>query len=360
MDLDLILEPNLSPDAIAELGLLAESLNFRGIWAQNYASARDAFMSLVPLAKASKRIRVGVVIVCPYEMHPMKIVNATLSLNEYADGRGMVVIGSGGEWPEVMRSKVFHSSYRNRRTHIKEALEISHQAITRKKISYEGTAYSALRFSTEWHKEARPLIYHGACGPKMIATGAGLADGVMMSDVMPAMFATRLPALRMAKEAAGNSARESPGEAFQQSAHSSEKQHDDFRISNFIAWHVREDRERSYAEARRELIVRGWLEKDWLKPYLERNEAEAILNNRWPFLKAWIEGHGNIEGVPPHITAKLVEELSLAGDLNDLNRHIERLLKFRAAGFTEIALRVHEDPADSIKLIGNRVLPALS
>jgi len=360
MDLDLILEPDLTPDAIKELGLLAERLNFRGIWAQNYSSARDAFMSLIPLAMASKRIKVGVVIVCPYEMHPMKITNATLSLNEYAHGRGMVVIGSGGEWPEVMRSQVFHSSYGNRCTSVKEALEITKRAIAEKHIGYEGKAYSALRFSTEWHKETPPLIYHGACGPKMIATGAGLADGVMMSDVMPAMFEKRLPALRFAKESASKLADRSTKDTFCSSVHEKPGALEDFRISNFVAWHIRDDRERSYAEARRELIIRGWLERDWLEPYLSEKETEAILKNRWPFLKAWVERHGNIEGVPPHVTEKLVEELSLAGDLNDLDRHIEKLHHFSDAGFTEIALRIHEDPADSIKLIGSRVLPALS
>ena len=340
MDLDLILEPDLSPDAIKELGLLAERLNFRAIWAQNYSSARDAFMSLVPLAQASKQILIGVVIVCPYEMHPMKITNAVLSLNEYAHGRGMVVIGSGGEWPEVMRSRVFHSTYGKRRNNIREALEITKKSIADKKISYEGKAYSALRFSTAWHKESPPLVYHGACGPKMLEISAELADGVMMSDVMPAMFAKRLPALKGALQENENQP--------------------DFRISNFVAWHIRTDKERSHAEARRELIIRGWLERDWLEPYLTSEETESILANRWPFLKAWIERHGDIEGVPPHVTEKLVEELSLAGNLNDLDRHIERLHKFRAAGFTEIALRIHEDPADSIKLIGSRVLPALN
>jgi alkanesulfonate monooxygenase SsuD/methylene tetrahydromethanopterin reductase-like flavin-dependent oxidoreductase (luciferase family) len=352
VDLDLILEPDLPPDAITELGLLAERLNFRGIWTQNYSSARDAFMSLVPLARASKKIKVGVVIVCPYEMHPMKITNATLSLNEFAEGRGMVVIGSGGEWPEVMRSKVFHSSYNKRRTNIKEALEITKKSISDKTISYEGQAYSAVRFSTAWHKESPPLIYHGACGPKMIEVGAPIADGIMMSDVMPAMFSKRLSALRVAREAAQKS--------FQNSSPGIDRKHDSFRISNFVAWHVREDRERSYAEARRELIIRGWLEQDWLEPYLTKAETASILKNRWPFLKAWVERHGNIEGVPPHVTAKLVEELTLAGDLNDLDRHIERLKKFSDAGFTEIALRIHEDPADSIRLIGEQVLPALA
>ena len=339
MELDLILEPDLSPAAISELGLLAERYGFRGIWTQNYSSARDAFLSLVMLAQNTRRIQVGAVIVCPFEMHPMKITNALLTLNEYAHGRAMVVIGSGGEWPEVMDSPVFKKNYLSRREHVREAIEISKRAIAETELSYEGKAYSALRFSTAWHKEKPPLIYHGACGPKMLCIGAAAADGVMMSDVMPAMFPGRLPALQREL-------------AFRKDAGK-------FRISNFVAWHVREDLDRSLAEARRELIIRGWLDRDWLQPFLSEADTQFVLDNRWPFLKAWLERTGHIEGVPARITDTLVRELSLAGDYGSLDAQIERLNGFGAAGFTEIALRLHEEPAESIHLIGRKVLPAL-
>jgi alkanesulfonate monooxygenase SsuD/methylene tetrahydromethanopterin reductase-like flavin-dependent oxidoreductase (luciferase family) len=339
MHLDLILEPNLSPAEIAELGQLAEQFGFRGLWAQNYSSARDAFMSLIPAAQATNNLLLGVVIVCPYEMHPMKTVNSLLTLNEYAEGRAMVVIGSGGEWPEVARLGTFNENYDSRSGNVREALEIMRRAIREKEISYTGKHYSALRFSTRWHKQSPPIVYHGACGPRMLGIGADHADGIMMSDVMPAMFAKRLPVLKQALK-------QNP-----------ERQR--FRLSNFVAWHVRTDRERSFAEARRELIVRGWLDREWLEPYLTTPEVDSIANDRWPFLNAWIQGHGDIEGVPRHVTDTLVRELSLAGNLADLDGHIERLRVFNNSGFTEIALRLHEEPADSIRLIGSRVLPAL-
>ncbi len=340
MDLDIILEPDLSPAEIAELGLLAEKLNFRAIWVQNYSSARDAFMSLVHLAQVSKQIKLGVVIVSPYEMHPMKITNAVLTLNEYANGRAMVVVGSGGEWPQVMASEVFDSGYGQRLRNVRETLEIMKHSIIEKELHYDGGAYSTRRFSTQWHTDTPPLIYHGACGPRMIRMGAGIADGIMMSDVMPKMFETRLPLLK-------------------ETLYENGRADDGFRVSNFVAWHIREDRESSFAEARRELIVRGWLERDWLEPFLTAEETESILNDRWPFLKPWLERHGEIEGVPKHVVDTLVEELSLSGDLGDIEGHMERFQAFEEAGFTEIALRIHEDPADSIRLIGERVLPEL-
>jgi len=335
MELDIILEADLKPSEIKDLGLLAEEYGFRAIWAQNYARARDAFMSLVPLAEASKKIGVGVVIVSPYEMHPLKIANATLTLNEFCGGRALVTIGAGGEWPGVM-----NVAYGKRVKGAREAIEIVKRSITAPAVNYEGDVYHARGFAAPWHHEAPPLIYDGASGPQMLRMAAAVADGVMMSDVHPEMLEARMPLLH-------------------QSLVENGRDNDGFRISNFVAWHVKADREESLAEARRELIIRGWLERDWLVPDISAGEAAAILKNKWPFLKAFRERHGDVEGVPQHVLDQLVEGLSLAGDHSDIERHIERLHKFADAGFTEIALRVHDNPSESIRVIGDIVLPAI-
>ena len=49
----------------------------------------------------------------------------------------------------------------------------------------------------------------------------------------------------------------------------------------------------------------------------------------------------------------------MSGDPSDIDRHIERLREFEAAGYTEIVLGIQDDPADSIRMIGERMLPAI-
>ena len=83
MKIDIMLEPDQSPEQLSTLAQLAEGYGLRAIWAQNYVSARDPFMCLVPAAQTTKTIKLGVVVVSPYEMHPMKIGNALLTLNEF-------------------------------------------------------------------------------------------------------------------------------------------------------------------------------------------------------------------------------------------------------------------------------------
>ena len=96
MQIHIILEPDITPDQLTELGLMAEQCDIAGLWVQNYATAMDPFMSLVPLARASERIRLGVVIVSPHERHPLKMATSLLTLNEFSRGRASIVIGRGG------------------------------------------------------------------------------------------------------------------------------------------------------------------------------------------------------------------------------------------------------------------------
>ena len=333
MELDIILEADLTAPEVRELGLLAEEYGFRAVWTQNYARARDAFMITMPLALAAQRIRIGVLAVSAYEMHPLKIANALLTLNECAAGGACVVVGAGGEWPGVMKV-----GYGKRISGTHEALDIIMQACSGKVVNFAGETYNARGFSAFWAKDAKskPQVYGGSTGPKMLRMAADVADGIMMSDMQPEMFDWSLPALKEALTEAGRK---------------------DFRISNFLAWHVKPDLETSLNEARRELMIRGWLERQWLEPFLEPDDVEFVMANTRPFLEAFRKKSGTIDGVPPHIVEALVNGLTLAGNYASIDAHIAKLKVFEQAGFTEIGLRVHDNPADSIRLIGERVLP---
>jgi 5,10-methylenetetrahydromethanopterin reductase len=291
-------------------------------------------MIAVPLALASRSIRVGVLAVSPYEMHPLKIANAMLTLNECASAGACVVVGAGGEWPGVLNLE-----YGKRITGAREAIGLIQHAASGEVVNFDGEVYSARYFSAGWSTgaDSAPQLYAGSSGPKMMRMAAEAASGAMMSDLQPEMFDWSLPALRESIAEHGRK---------------------DFRISNFLAWHIKEDREASLREARRELMLRGWLAREWLDPYLSPEDADFVEKDIWPFLTAFRTKSGDIEGMPKHIVDALVEGLSLAGDFNDIDRHIERLRKFENAGFTEIALRIHDNPEDSIRLIGQRVLPA--
>jgi alkanesulfonate monooxygenase SsuD/methylene tetrahydromethanopterin reductase-like flavin-dependent oxidoreductase (luciferase family) len=248
----------------------------------------------------------------------------------------MVVVGAGGQWPGVI-----NVGYGKRVTGCGEAVAMVRRAVAGEVVNWKGEVYSARYFRSTWvRKGAPPIIYAGATGEKMLAMATRLADGTMMSDMTLPQWPRAAGYIRAGLAAAGRDAKS-------------------FRVNNFCAFHVKEDKEASFREARRELMVRGWLGQEWLEAFLTPPEVEIVNARRDAFLTAFRNRSGEIKGVPPDIVAKLVEGLSLAGDLSDVDRHIERMKEFEAGGMTENALRVHDDPADAIRIIGERIVPRM-
>ena len=96
MDIEIILEPDLHPNEIAEIAVQAEKYGVRALWSSNYHQNWDAFISLVPAAQKTSKILLGPLAVSPFEMHPLKMANSILTLNELADGRAIIAVGAGG------------------------------------------------------------------------------------------------------------------------------------------------------------------------------------------------------------------------------------------------------------------------
>jgi len=336
MDIDIILEPDVSPEEITELGLLAERCGLHGIWVQNYATARDGFMSMVPLALASTKIRLGVMVVSPWEMHPLKMANALLTLNEYSGGRASITVGGGGEWCGVMGVEPAR-----RVRAVRETIEILKTACDSGEVKgYKGALYSARGFRAPWAKGPPPLIYSGAGKEQMIRMSTRTADGIVLSDAVPSFTVT---AMQMVTE----------------TLPSRDPSVGDFRTSNFWAWHVKADREAAFREARRELIIRSWLDTDHISPFLNAEDCEFVEAHKWAFINAYRDRSGDIKGVPEPIIDALIEGITTTGDVSEMDRHIDRLRAFKDAGLDELALRLHDDPADAIHLIGKEVAPAL-
>ena len=68
----------------------------------------------------------------------------------------------------------------------------------------------------------------------------------------------------------------------------------------------------------------------------------------------------SVAGIPDSLLEKLVDHLTLTGHVSEVDQKIEHLLELKAAGLTDVALELREDPAASIKLLGEQVLPALN
>lgn len=335
MRIDLILESNLTPGRIAELGVLAERYGFGGVWVSNMNDARDPFINFVDLARATKRIRLGPIAVSPFELHPLKMASSLLTLNEVAGGRAQIVVGAGGGTATSMGVKPVRVVRA-----VRECVEILRAAATGKPVRYDGELFRVGWYNPAWVESPPPAIYVGANGPQMLKAAPRYADGIMVSDFVPHH-------VERSRAIIDNTLRETGRDPAA------------FALNNFWAWHVKESREEAAREARIWLTVRGTLYPPHIDEVLDPDEAAIVNANIKSFIRAYNKKSDLIEGVPPDLVQKLVDRCTSASPLNELDHEIARLKQFQRAGLTEIALRIYENPADTIRVIGERVIPAL-
>lgn len=364
MDIDIILEPDLSPAQVAQIGVEAERLGIRALWSTNYHFHYDAFLSLAPLVAATSKLIVGPLAVSPWEMHPLKMANALLTLNEMSNGRAMIGISAGGGllgalgWRASNDGPVWPFQHPVKRTiepdrrvrGLRECIEILEIARSGKfSMGYDGGLFVVRRpFGMAWAKAPGPLLYGCASAPQMMRTSARIADGIQFSDFTPEHLPEAMKNIQ-----AGLAERDS----------SVERPIEDFRIGNFWAWHVKKDREASMYEARRELIWRGAIiaqKREDIRPFChDESEVDLIINNWEDMRVAFRNRSGKIDSIPNDLLERLIAGMSSAGDMSDIDHEIERYKKFAAGGLTELSIRLFDDPWDGLKMIAEHVLPAL-
>jgi alkanesulfonate monooxygenase SsuD/methylene tetrahydromethanopterin reductase-like flavin-dependent oxidoreductase (luciferase family) len=352
MDIELVVGNEMHPQQVAEFAVAAEEAGVRTLWNSNITNGYDPFMALVPAAQATSRIRLGPLAVSPYEMHPLKIAYALSTLNELSAGRAQIGLGGGGAMALWIRSEAAGSEASLDFTKmrivrgVREAAEIIYRITSGGYWpAYEGEVFTLNRpFNTTFISSLpRPQIISCSMGPQMLRMGGRIADGLQLGDVVP----ERMPEV-MTEINTGLAKRAYPAE--------------DFRIGNFWAWHIKQDRAASLHEARRKLFSRAEL----LPPYigldhlLAADEAQIVKDNFRNFLMADVTGTGEIKNVPPELVQKLIDHVCSAGGLDDIDREIERFKRMEQAGVTDLAIRVFDDPFDALKIIAEHVIPQLS
>lgn len=335
MRVDVLLEPDQTPAQLTELALLCERSGIQTMWLQNYVSSRDPFMCLVPAAMATRQVGLGVCVVSPWEMHPVKMANALLTLQEYSHGRAGLVIGGGGEWLARLGIEPV-----KRVRAAREALELVHGGISGGRFTYQGELHRVYGYAPQFGSDRPPRVYAAANQPQMLHAVAPAADGVMYSDMTRDRIAETV---RQTTQALLDKGRRREG----------------YRISNIWAWHVKPEREMALREARRELLLRGLLEDWYLQTFLPPEDCALVQQHKSSFFKAYRSRSGVIEGVPPHIVDACLAHLTFTGTPGEIEPRIGELQAFVAAGVDELCFRLHDDPADAIRLIGERVIPRL-
>ena len=354
MDIEIIIGSDMHPQQVAEIAVEAEKAGVRTLWHSNFPSDWDPFIGLVPAALATSRIRLGILAISPYEMHPIRMGSSLVSLNELSKGRAIIGIGGGGAVALSVGDGATGGSLDFKKMRIvrgvREAAEIVYRmASGEANRGYRGELFQVTRpFHLKHVKAPRAKVFTCSMGPQMLRMGGRIADGLQIGDVTPARTPEVIADIRLGLEQ-----RKYPA--------------DDFRIGNFWAWHIKKDRAASLYEARCQLFARAeviapniGLDHLVQENKITAEEAQLVRDNFTNFIMAMIDRSGVIKGVPEDLVQRLIDEVSSSGDLDDIDREIERYREFEKAGLTDLALRIFDDPMGALKTIRARIMPYFS
>ena len=335
MHVDLILDSRLNASEITELGLLAEKYGVHTIWVASYLDSREPFVNLSQLASQSSQINLGPVALNPFDMHPIRIAAGLLTLNELSNGRASIVIGGGGEALQSLNLKTV-----KRVRAVRECIEILKSISPSHALNYDGEIFQVNNYHPFWATQSMPRVYVAANKPQMLKMSSRLSDGIMMSD---------LPALLIKRTVEEVSAHLG---AFGRDL-------DDFRFNNFMAWALYDDKEEAIKEAKQWLGYRGLFRRWVITTFMSDADYDLIEAHKQEIYQMPKLNTHSVPGVPDALLDKLVDRLTLTGHVSEVDQKIEHLLALKAAGLTDVALELRQNPAASIKLIGEQVIPAL-
>jgi len=303
MNIDVVLNALLAPGELARLAVQAEACGVGAVWTASYLASRDPWSNLVAAAQATRRIGLGAIAVNPYDTHPVRIATGLLTLNEYAGGRARIVVGGGGEALQALGIKP-----ERRVRAVGECVQILKGVTPGVPFSFQGGMYSVQNYNPSWASAPKPPVYVAVNKPQMLRMAARAGDGIMLSDLTPAICAERIG-----------------------------------WVKNHL-W----------------LGYRGLFRRWVLNTFMSDADYDVIEAHKAEIYGMVPSRTWSIPGVPDALLDTCVNNLTLAGTPADIPRFIEHLRKMQRAGCTDIVLELHDDPAEGIRLIGEQVIPALN
>ena len=335
MDIDVIVDSRFSQSQLTELGLIAEKNGIRAIWNSSYLDGRDPFTNFAELAKESKRIRMGAIALNAYELHPFRISMALLTLNEICDGRAEVIIGGGGE--VVMGLKI---PFEKRVRVVRECAEFVKGATTTRPFDYDGELYKVSGYNPKWVTAPAPSVYVAANRPQMLRMAAAIGDGIMMSDLSPTLSEEAIDTVKTRQTELGLVDRPN-------------------HFNNFMAWYVYEDGAEARREAKQWIGFRALFREYMMREFMTQDEFGQIMDHIPQIYEMAAKGTHSVDGLPDHLLDMCVDKLTLTGGYDDLDHVLEHLQDLKDVGVTHIALELRSHVPESLKIIGERVIPAL-
>ena len=197
------LHGGLHPRRAVALAQAAEQAGFDTVWFAENPFNRGILPTAAACAVATTRIKIGAGVFNPYSRHPSAIAMDIGALDELADGRARLGMGSGiGSAIERMGF-----AYDRPLTTLREAIRIVRALLRGDTVTLAGEVFKLAKLKLDYQARGDIPIFMAARGDKSLCTAGELADGVILSNMCTRSFAARSVALiRSARGAAAGTA----------------------------------------------------------------------------------------------------------------------------------------------------------
>jgi 5,10-methylenetetrahydromethanopterin reductase len=319
----------MPPRSCIEIAEAVERNGLAALWFAENPFNRGVLPAVAGAVLATKRIRVGIGVFNPYNRHPTLIAMEMGALDELAEGRATLGIGSGiGD--RVTRMGL---SYEKPLAAVRDCIHIVRGMMKGESVTYQGAVFSVTNVKLE-SPAPRPdmPIYMAATGDQALRVCGQVADGLMISNMCPPGYTVR--ALELLAQGAAQANRPVPT-----------------TIIQYVPCVARPDRD----EARR--VVKGTVG--------EMLSAYWTMGEKWPATReAMLRGSGieesefvaavnrikSGEKAVDVLDDRFVDAYSIAGNIDDCKAAMAR---FGEIGVTELVVTfVGPQPVEDMAYLG--------
>lgn len=190
--LGLRLDGTLSPQPCIRLAQAAERNHFDAVWLAENPFVRSAMPAAAACAVHTRRVRIGVGVVNPFSRHPSLIAMEWGAFDELTAGRAMLGIGAG--IAAAVRRMGF--AWDRPLAAVRDAIHIVRGLLRGEEISYRGRVFAVEGVRLGYVPPRSDLpIYMAAVGERSLRVAGEIADGIIVSNMLPPGYTARAAAI---------------------------------------------------------------------------------------------------------------------------------------------------------------------
>jgi 5,10-methylenetetrahydromethanopterin reductase len=312
------LSGGIDPRRSIDLAKVADASGFDTVWFAENAFNRGVLPAAAACAAATARVGIGIGVFNPYNRHPTLIAMEIGALDELAQGRARLGIGSG----IASATECMGLSTERPLAAVRDAITIVRAMLAGEEVTYAGRVFSVQKVKLEY-KARRPdlPLLMAARGEQALALCGKIADGLMISNMCPPDFTRQ--AVDIIRNAAREAGRQPPAQVVDQ-------------VVQYVPCAVRPDRAEAHRLAKQTIgeMLPGFWSLAQRVPAAKSALLRAEELSQADFAAVVDRLRGG-ETPTDVLDERFVDAFAIAGTAEDCFAQARR---YRAAGTTELVL----------------------